>query len=93
MEYPGSVRLIVKILVFGFLFSLTFFLLHAADFTRSLFREDLEDLGGIPWLYSAVCLIFSIVAGFVIQHEWDQWNDLLIAVKGEISTLRSLWLW
>ncbi len=93
MKHHRHMRLIVNILVFGLLFSLAFFLLHAADLTRFLFREDLDDLGGIPWLYSAVCLIFSILAGFVIQHEWDQRNDLLNAVKGEVSTLRSLWLW
>jgi len=70
-----------------------FFFLHATDVTRALIRDDMEDLGGIPWLYSAVCLIFSILAGFVIQHEWDQWNDFMEAIKGEVSTLRSLWLW
>ena len=37
--------------------------------------------------------IFSILAGFVIQHEWDQWNDFMEAIKDEVSTLRTLWLW
>ena len=86
-------RLVGKIVIFGTLFSIMFFFLHATDITRSVIRDDLEDLGGIPWLYSAVCLIFSILAGFVIQHEWDQWNDFMEAIKGEVGTLRSLWLW
>lgn len=89
----GSMRLMGKIVIFATLFSIMFFLLHAADVARTVIREDMEDLGGIPWLYSAVCLIFSILAGFVIQHEWDQWNDFVDAIKGEVSTLRSLWLW
>lgn len=92
-SYSGPMRLVGKIVIFALLFSIMFFFLHATDATKTVIREDLEDLGGIPWLYSAVCLIFSILAGFVIQHEWDQWNDFVDAIKGEVSTLRSLWLW
>ncbi len=86
-------RLGGKILAFATLFSIIFFILHATDATRTVVRDDMDDLGGIPWLYSAVCLIFSILAGFVIQHEWDQWNDFLDAIKGEVSSVRTLWLW
>ena len=86
-------RLAGKIVMFAVLFSIMFFFLHAADATRTVIRDDMEDLGGLPWLYSAVCLIFSILAGFVIQHEWDQWNDFMESIKGEVSSLRSLWLW
>ncbi len=86
-------RLVGKTVTFATLFSITFFFLHATDLTTIVVRDDLEDLGGIPWLYSAVCLIFSILAGFVIQHEWDQWIDFMDAIKGEVSTLRSLWVW
>src|SRR5574342_614743 len=89
----GSMRLVGRIVIFSILFSSVFFVLHATDLTKAVIREDLEDLGGIPWLYSAVCLIFSILTGFIIQHEWDQWNDFVDAIKGEVSTLRSLWLW
>ncbi|MBI3715300.1 MAG: hypothetical protein HY255_04850 [Betaproteobacteria bacterium] len=80
-------------MIFALLFSVMFFFLHAADATRAVIREGLEDMGGIPWLYSAVCLIFSILAGFVIQHEWDQWNALVEAMNGEVSALQHLWLW
>ena len=89
----GPMRLVGKIVIFATLFSIMFFFLHATDATKAVVRDDMEDLGGIPWLYSAVCLIFSILAGFVIQHEWDQWNDFMDAIKGEVSMLRSLWFW
>src|SRR5690242_18159265 len=85
-------KLVGKIGFFAMVFSATFFFLHATDATKVLMRDDLDDLGGIPWLYSAVCLVFSILAGFVIQHEWDYWNDFMEAINGELSTLRSLWL-
>lgn len=89
----GSMRLAVHIVAFATLFSILFFVLHASKLTKSLLMDDLDDLGGLPWLYSAVCLIFSILAGFVIQHEWGQWNDFIDAIKGEVGTLRSLWVW
>lgn len=89
----GPIKLVGKLVSFTIIFSCIFFILHSTDATKVLVRDNLEDLGGIPWLYSAVCLIFSILAGFVIQHEWDQWNDFMEAIKGEVSTLRSLWLW
>ena len=89
----GPLRLIGKVTVFAMLFSLMFFFLHAADVTKTIIRDDMEDLGGIPWLYASVCLIFSILAGFVIQHEWNQWNSFVDATHGEVSTLRALWLW
>lgn len=89
----GSMRLVVHIVAFATLFSMLFFFLHASDLTKALLIDDLDDLGGLPWLYSAVCLIFGILAGFVIQHEWGQWNDFMDAIKGEVGTLRSLWLW
>jgi hypothetical protein len=89
----GPMKLVGNIAIFAMIFSSIFFFLHATDVTKTVLRDDLEDLGGIPWLYSAVCLIFSILAGFVIQHEWDQWNDFMEAIKGEVSSLRFLWLW
>jgi hypothetical protein len=91
--HSGPMRLAGKIMIFATLFSAMFFFLHAAEATKTVVRDEMDDLGGIPWLYSAVCLIFSILAGFVIQHEWNQWNNLADAIKGEVSTLRSLWLW
>lgn len=92
-KHSDPMRLGGKLIVFATIFSTMFFILHATDVTRTVVRDDMDDLGSIPWLYSAVCLIFSILAGFVIQHEWDQWNDFMDAIKGELSSLRSLWLW
>ena len=89
----GPMRLIRKTVTFALVFSVVFFVLHTADSTEMIIGADLDDLGGVPWLYSAVCLIFSILAGFIIQHEWDQWNGLVEAVNGEVSTLQHLWLW
>ena len=89
----GSMRLISKTLSFALVFSVVFFVLRTADSTGLIIGDDLDDLGGVPWLYSAVCLIFSILAGFIIQHEWDQWSSLVEAVNGEVSALQHLWLW
>jgi hypothetical protein len=81
-----------KILLFLLIFSLTFWLMRTADYGK-LVLIDLRDLGGIPWLYSAICLIFSILAAFTIQKEWENWNELVAAIKGEVDAVRELWLW
>jgi hypothetical protein len=83
---------IFKILLFLLIFSLTFWLIRTADYGK-LVLIDLQDLGGIPWLYSAICLIFSILAAFTIQKEWENWNELVAAIKGEVEAVRELWLW
>lgn len=92
-RHSGPMKLAGNIVIFGMLFSLIFFFLHAADVIKTAIGDDLQYLGGLLWLCSAVCFIFSTLAGFVIQHEWDQWNDLMDAIKGEVGALRSLWLW
>jgi len=51
------------------------------------------DLGGIPWLYSTIGGLFSIIAAFSIQKEWENWNNLVEAEKNEIDSLEELWLW
>jgi hypothetical protein len=83
---------ILKILLFLLIFSLTFWLIRTADYGK-LVLIDLRDLGGIPWLYSAICLIFSILAAFTIQKEWENWNELVAAIKGEVDAIRELRLW
>ena len=85
-------KLIGKFAAFLLAFSLLFaFLRINSKYEQALLMADLEDIGGIPWLYSAVCLIFSILAGFLIQSQWGHWNTLIGAVKGEVSTLHQLW--
>jgi hypothetical protein len=87
-------KLIAKFVVFLLLFSLLFLLLRIySSYDQVILMADLEDIGGVPWLYSAVCLIFSILAGFIIQSQWGHWNTLVGAVKGEVSALHQLWFW
>ena len=44
----------------------------------------------LPWLFSAISLIFSIVSGFIIQSKWQTWNELIDAAHGEVSALKQL---
>jgi hypothetical protein len=81
----------LKIILFIGIFSLVFFGLHDSDFYNK--KVILADLGGIPWLYASIGTLFSILAGFIIQKEWENWNSLIDAVDGEVNTLREMWLW
>jgi hypothetical protein len=80
-----------KIASFMALFSLVFYALHESDFYNS--KIIIADLGGIPWLYASIGTLFSIIAGFIIQKEWENWNSLVDAVSGEVNTLREMWMW
>jgi hypothetical protein len=84
-------KFIPKIFLFLLIFSLAFWLMRTVDHGK-LLLIDLQDLGGIPWLYSAICLIFSILAAFTIQKEWENWNHLVESIKGEADAIRELWL-
>jgi hypothetical protein len=87
-------KLIGKLFAFLLAFSLLFVFLRVySGYEQALLMADLEDIGGVPWLYSAVCLIFSILAGFIIQSQWSHWNILIGSVKGEVSALHQLWYW
>jgi hypothetical protein len=81
----------IKIILFIVAFSFIFHFLHESDFYNT--RIILADLGGIPWLYASIGTLFSILAGFIIQKEWENWNSLVDAVNGEVNTLREIWLW
>jgi hypothetical protein len=85
-------KLIFKILLFLLIFSSAFWLIRTIDHGKIIIM-DLQDLGGIPWLYSSICLIFSILAAFTIQKEWENWNELTSAIRGETEAIRELWLW
>lgn len=80
-----------KILLFILIFSLFFIWVHASGFydTRAL----LSDLGGLPWLYSSLVMLFSILVGFIVQKQWENWNNLVDSVKNEVDSLRELFLW
>jgi hypothetical protein len=85
-------KLIFKIFLFLLIFSSAFWLIRTLDHGK-IISMDLQDLGGIPWLYSAICIIFSMLAAFTIQQEWENWNELTSAIRGEARTIRELWLW
>src|SRR5947208_10040195 len=85
-------RLLQKGFIFFVSFSGLFFILRTyEDFNRNVLLVDIADLGGVPWLYSVVGIIFSVLAAFIIQNEWQQWSNLVAAVKGEIVGLEQLW--
>lgn len=84
-------KLRYKILIFVGGFTAIFYLMKSSECCNN--RLFLNDLQGIPWLYSSVTMIFSIVAAFTIQKEWGSWNDLLDSVKSEVGTLNRLLLW
>jgi len=84
-------KFIRKIGVFILVFSFVFYWIHiTGHFNKNVV---LADLGGVPWLYSSLVTLFSIIAGFIIQKEWDNWNNLIDAVNEEVNALRELWLW
>jgi hypothetical protein len=53
----------------------------------------MANIDGLPWLYAVVGTIFGVLAGFAIQKEWEEWNLLTDAVRGEVDGLEKLYLW
>jgi len=80
-----------KILIFVIIFSSFFLWVHLSGFYDA--RAVMEDLGGLPWLYSSLVMLFSILVGFIVQKQWDNWNGLVDSVKGEVDALGELYLW
>ena len=80
-----------KILIFVIIFSSFFMWLHASGFYDK--SAILADLGGLPWLYSSLVTLFSILIGFIVQKQWENWNSLVDSVKGEVDSLAELFLW
>jgi len=80
-----------KILIFVIIFSMFFIWIHLSGFYDA--RALMNDLGGLPWLYSSLVMLFSILVGFVVQKQWENWNNLVDAVKSEVDSLRELFLW
>ncbi len=83
--------LIKKLIPFLVIFWTIFYFIR----TSSLYdaRLLLSNSDGIPWLYAVVGTIFGVLAGFAIQKEWDEWNSLTDAVRGEVDGLEKLYLW
>ena len=84
-------KLSTKIILFIVGFSALFYWLRAPGHYN--IGLVLADLGGIPWLYSSLVTLFSIIVGFTIQKEWENWNNLIDSVKGEVDSLNKLWIW
>ena len=90
--YTGYVgldfRITLKLLFFILGFTLIFFAVHfynlLPDYTLT------ENLASIPWLFSAISVIFSIISGFVIQTKWQMWDRLIEASQKELNTLKHL---
>lgn len=83
-------RIVRKIIVFIAGFTFIFF---AIRFLNLLPAAKLaENINSIPWLFSAISLIFSVICGFVIQSRWNMWDELIDATRGEISSFRQLYI-
>jgi hypothetical protein len=50
-----------------------------------------NNLNSIPWLYSTIGLIFGVISGFIVQHQWHMWDNLLDASQKEINAIRQLY--
>jgi hypothetical protein len=86
--YARSV--VFKLVVFVIGFTLLFW---AVKISGVLPQAGLiADLKSIPVLFGAGNFLFSIISGFVIQAQWSKWDTLMDATRGEVSTLRQLFI-
>ena len=83
-------KIIIRMVIFGTSFSVGFFVIRYFDIIPM--HVLISETSGIGYLYSAIGLIFGIISAFVIQIQWDNWNNLLLSVHGEIKSLRRLLL-
>lgn len=85
-----STKIIFKTISFICIFTFLFLFLHATNpFSVTLLEKNLS---ATPWLYSTLGLIFSVISGFIIQHKWHMWDNLIDASQNEISSFRQLLL-
>lgn len=80
--------IIYKILIFIICFTLIFFGIRY--FNLLPITKLTENINSLPWLFSAISVIFSIISGFIIQAKWQTWDTLTDSSRGELSTLRQL---
>jgi len=83
--------LIKKLIPFLVIFWTIFYFVRTSDLYNT--RLLLTNIDGIPYLYAVVGTIFGVLAAFAIQKEWDEWNALGDAVRGEVDGLEKLYLW
>jgi len=87
----NRLKLRFKVIFFIAAYSILFYFFRNSDYYN--YRLLKANIDSIPWLYSTIGLIFGIISAFIIQKEWQQWNDLVDSVKGENNALYELWLW
>jgi len=86
--YARSV--VIKLVIFIIGFSLLFWIVR---FGGMLPQSSIAtDIKSIPVLFGVGNLIFSNISGFVIQSQWRKWDILMDATRGEVSTLRQLFV-
>ena len=85
----SGVRIIFfKFVIFFAVFNILFFSVRFFNLLPS--AKLIENNASLPWLFSAIELIFSIISGFIIQSKWSTWNALIDASHEEFSSLREL---
>ncbi len=80
--------ILIRLVIFLLIFNICFFVVRFFNLLPSV--KLIENNASLPWLFSAIGLIFSIISGFVIQSKWSTWNELIDATHGELNSLRQL---
>jgi hypothetical protein len=86
--YARSV--VVKLVVFVVGFTLLFWAVRMSNILPQTRLNS--DIKSIPVLFGVGNFLFSIISGFVIQSQWRKWDILMDATRGEVSTLRQLFI-
>ncbi len=86
--YARSV--VIKLVIFVVGFSLLFWAVRMSNILPQARLSN--DIKSIPVLFGVGNFLFSIISGFVIQAQWHKWDILMDATRGEVSTLRQLFI-
>jgi len=81
---------VIKLIIFVAAFSVVFWTVRLTNILPQS-RLD-QDMRSIPTLFGVGNFLFSILSGFVIQVQWRKWDILMDATRGEVSTLRQLYI-
>ncbi len=81
---------VIRIVTFIFAFTVLFWVVRLSNVLPQARLE--EDIKSIPTLFGVGNFLFSILSGFVIQIQWRKWDILMDATRGEVSTLRQLYV-
>ncbi len=79
---------IYKTIHFLAIFFIPFYLIRVVEIIPSSLLN--ESVNGAAWLYSAMATIFGMVSAFIIQNQWNRWDNLVNTTKGEINSLKEL---